>query len=151
MGRNKNKKKKPFVERPDANIGDKKIKRAGLEARDEGNTDDQHPVFSFLYVDERLPITNMNDQQLKNMMNLFIRLEQMTWKDIKKNKNYYKGNLDIKTFKVPWPTHKIDPFYKVSELRCNCGTRIFGFRTGRTFRIVWFDANHDVYPHKKNG
>ncbi len=125
-------------------------KKRNRIVRNCGSTQNETPIFSFTYVDEnRFSLHKFDKIKMDAMMRLFKKLEKMSWAQIVSESKNFKV-IDLPTLKKKqWPSHSIDIDHSVSELRGSDGVRIFGFRSGRVYYLVWFDGNHDVFPSGK--
>lgn len=123
-----------------------KIPAKALEAAPE-HPRQNYPVFSFIHVsDKHCPLSNWRGKELNELIVTLQTMEQLTWDNMKAHKG-----LNIKPitkFAKPLP-QRVSPDETIFEVKVCEVKRIFGYRTGNVFRVLWFDREHEVCPWRK--
>lgn len=113
------------------------------------DTDLQTPVFSFKYAHDSYPLFNWGKRELKGLLRSLKMMESLSWKRIKadgRDGSLRYTSINQRDFPKDIPSIlNISPDETLIELTVGDPCRLFGFRTGRIFNIIWFDKNHDVY------
>ena len=107
----------------------------------------EYPVFSFLHVCERhCLLSEWQGQELIELVNAFKKMESVKWNQLFDHPglNYEK----IHKYSKP-PPPQVSPDVTVYGFRVSEKKRVFGYRAGNVFRILWFDRNHEVTPYHK--
>jgi hypothetical protein len=114
----------------------------------ERNYDRETPVFCLRYVDPNYCITGCNAEQKAAFIDTMRTLSRITWLQIR-----FAGRRGLGTEKIdrdainrPIPDH-ITEDEPILAVRFWEKARMVGYREREIFRIVWFDANYDLYDH----
>ena len=116
-----------------------------------GSTDGEHPSFRFTYADQnRWPLSDWTSSEIDDLIQGLKRIEKYTWEQIKGQGSKKRGESVGTGYK--WITSHpelpdlVPDDAKLSEMRIDNKKRIFGFRVGVIYYIVWFDRDHSVFP-----
>lgn len=115
------------------------------------NADEQHPSFRFEYTDEnRWLLSDWQSSEIDDLIHGLKKIERYTWAQIKSQGSKQRGGSVGCGYKLitnhPKLPESISEDVKLSEMRVDERKRIFGFRVGSIYYIVWFDRNHSVCP-----
>lgn len=133
----------------------KKIKRrrlAGKKIPAEALTLPEHerheyPVFSFMHVSEtHCLLSKWHGDELIQLIQAFKTMEQLKWTNISSNNGLRFKPID--KYSKPLPPN-VSQDVTVCEFRVCDIKRVFGYRVGNVFRILWFDRGHEVCPWNK--
>jgi|GEM_PF-883290 len=130
----------------------KKISEKATAGVDKGVSDDDlNPSFRFTHVDEKkYVLSKWSANEISDLMNALKKIENHTWSQIKSQGSTAKGESVGCGFKLINPCQKLPESVskdaKISEMRVCKRKRIFGFRLGSIYYIIWFDRDHSVCP-----
>lgn len=112
------------------------------------STDNETPVFSFKHVCENhCQLSEWQKQELSILIGTFKAMENLCWKDVRKSAGLnMKPVTDSIVYSLP---HSVPSDATIQEVKVDDGKRLFGYRAGRVFCIIWFDRNHEVIPYHK--
>ncbi|GGJ72822.1 hypothetical protein [Glutamicibacter ardleyensis] len=96
----------------------------------------------------------------KDLLDCLSDFSQKSWKEIeaertggqKRHKKHHSMDVSILHKSAQARIQKLhgdDAPDSIFRFRLSGTKRLWGFRIGAIFHIVWFDANHDVYPVDK--
>lgn len=106
-----------------------------------------HPVFSFRYAcNNNCLLSDWHGKELDELIDTFKTMESMTWNDLLKHKGLRYKAIDKYTKQLPV---NVSPDVTLCEIRVCQKKRIFGFRAGNIFRIIWFDRKHEVCSERR--
>lgn len=103
------------------------------------SNDDKYCILKFSRCDDKYPIWNLSKRELKDFIKFCKKIENMTWKDIRKDiglKYEILKNLDKPVF--------LSEDVTLHSMRLSQKSRIIGYRESEFFYIVWFDNNHET-------
>jgi len=110
----------------------------------EGGTDGEYPVFSFKHCDDnRYCLWELDENELKQLMRFFKKMESMRWVDVKRHRGFRWETYEQSD--VPGLPKNLPPDAKIIHLKVTKPFVIFGYRIGGVFHIVWFDPDHNVH------
>ncbi len=113
------------------------------------DTGNNNPVFSFRHVCENhCLLSAWQAGELTELLGTFKLMESLTWNQLVTNR--HKG-LDFRkednyTKSLPPP---VSPEVDVCRVKVCEKKRLWGYRAGQVFRILWFDRLHEVVPYHK--
>lgn len=115
------------------------------------NADEQHPSFRFEHTDQnRWCLSEWNSSEIDDLIRALKKIERYTWAQIKSQGSKQRGGSVGCGYKLitnhPKLPESISDDVKLSEMRVDERKRIFGFRVGSIYYIVWFDRDHSVCP-----
>ncbi len=87
-------------------------------------------------------LSDWNSKQLDKLVYCFKRMEKSIWRDIKKDTKFNYKTIDHP--KIPPPKNLPLDFLKLKSIEVGNFERIYGYRTGHIFNIVFFDSKHKV-------
>lgn len=128
-----------------------KIPNPTLFVDAKGSTDNENPSFRFKYVDKsRWCLSDWQSKELDDLIQALKKIENYTWEQIRRQGSKTKGGSVGTGYKIinnppPLPAD-ISEDVTFSEMRVCQRKRIFGFRSGSIYYIVWFDRDHSVCP-----
>lgn len=106
-----------------------------------------YPVLSFKHVsDNHCLLSDWECAELKELIGAFKMLEEVPWTKLHSSGLRLKS---IDSFSKPLPPC-VSPDETIYEIRVCIRKRVFGYRTGDIFRIIWFDRSHEICPEGKN-
>ena len=118
-----------------------------------------HPVWAFRQCDteyERWTITK-SDNFLSNIFSKLVSYEGLTWAEIQSasggkssgTNNHFEYICEM----IPEARKRADSLKldcdQLFSLRLTGQERLYGILLGGVFNIIWYDANHEIYPSKK--
>ena len=116
-----------------------------------GSTDGERPSFRFTYADQnRWLLSDWTSSEINDLIQGLKRIEKYTWEQIKGQGSKKRGESVGTGYK--WITSHpelpalVPDDAKLSEMRIDNTKRIFGFRAGAIYYIIWFDRDHSVCP-----
>lgn len=115
------------------------------EVKHPGPTNNLSPVFSFSSTCKQLyQLSSLQKDELDVLINSLQIMSKLSWKEVLKHSGLrYKGPIEHYNGKLPeW----LDDDVELFEFRFSRRGRVFGYRTGQIFNIIWFDRNHEVNP-----
>ncbi|MDQ4679890.1 hypothetical protein [Stenotrophomonas maltophilia group sp. RNC7] len=123
-----------------------KVPQDALMIKDNVDYFKLNPVFKFSSIDKnKWTLYEWAPNELKDLMNTFNQMEQLTWNDVLKH-----SGLRVKIIRdIKQPPH-ISPDESIYEIRVCKVKRIFGYIDKNIFNLVWFDREHSVCPEGKN-
>ena len=127
--------------------GDKprRISSKVLEAPEEPRSD--YPVFSFMHVaDKHCLLSKWRGKELDELIEALKTMEQLTWDRIGTHNGLRFTPISNPAKPLP---ERVSPDETIYEIRVCSVKRVFGYRTGNVFRILWFDREHEVCPWHK--
>lgn len=134
-------KKKIPNQRPKGKIPDKAIIVTQPERED-------YPVFSFLHSsDQHCLLSDWRGDELSELIKAFKTMEALPWNQLQRHHGL--GFKVVDSFSRPLP-QAISPDETIFEVRVCQRKRVFGYRAGNVFRIIWFDRNHEICPEGKH-
>lgn len=126
-------------------LAGKKIPVKALTLPDQERND--YPVFSFIHVSEQhCLLSEWQGEELLQLIRALKTMEQLRWTNVGSH-----GGLRFKpidNYAKPLPFN-VSPEVTVCEFRVCEVKRVFGYRVGNVFRILWFDREHEVCPWHK--
>jgi len=104
------------------------------------------PAFRFTYTDKnKVKLSKWTNTELEELIEKFKQLEEQTWKQIRGNSGLNYHHTNHSQLKVDIPMN-IPQDAKITYFRV-CGVkRVFGFRDGHNYYLIWFDREKEVYP-----
>lgn len=109
-------------------------------------TEHLHVHFRFKKADpNRFPVVDFGGHGLSCLVKTFADAEGVTWADFKKRRDYRYHPIAPKSFSRGLPKY-ISPdetIFSIDVLGLH-PARLYGYRQGMYFYIVWFDRNHDA-------
>lgn len=113
------------------------------------NTGNENPVFSFRHVcDNHCLLSDWQGNELIELISTLKTMETLTWNQLVTNRHsgldYRKEN----NYAKPLPP-RVSPDIDVCRVKVCERKRLWGYRAGNVFRIMWFDRNHEVIPYHK--
>lgn len=76
-------------------------------------------------------------------LNFLKKVEKVTWGELMKIDGFNFENRDPSSIRAKLPDHLSEDLTMIS-LRVSQKFRIWGFRNGRVYHIVWFDKEHKI-------
>lgn len=101
------------------------------------STDDKACLLKFSMCDDKYPMYNLNSDEIKEFIKFAKKVENMEWKDIKRDKGLRYEVLE--NFDKP---NNISKDVVIRSMRLSKKSRIIGYRESEFFYIVWFDNKH---------
>lgn len=161
MGKNKNNKRAPNVRRADI-----ERRARGREAPVDGSTAKQRPTFCFKhadrsYMDGKGPWGyHRGPKESHEVSALLCEMSAVTWGEIENQMTGNYNNRHKKHHDQPIESLCSEAQDRIAELHLeeympsdqmfrfrNSGTaRLWGFRAGSVFHVVWWDPDHKVCP-----
>lgn len=139
-----------------------KLPQKQAKATPEPSSQNQRPVFCFQYVDRASRnewVFDPSDEHAGAVLKFLCRMAELTWAQIEGQKSGgHKRHHDQ-------PISSMDPEAAKDIRRCKLDEtfgdemfrfrltgvrRLWGFRDGRIFHVVWWDPNHKVYETEPN-
>lgn len=113
------------------------------------STDNETPVFSFKHVcNNHCQLSDWQKQELALLIGTFKTMENLYWKDMRKCAGL---NMKPVTDTIVYPLPQSVPVdATIQEVKVDDEKRLFGYRAGRVFCIIWFDRIHEVIPYHKS-
>ncbi|WP_338835892.1 MAG6450 family protein [Neomoorella thermoacetica] len=123
-----------------------KIPKKALELRQSSYEEDGRPTFSFLHAsDNDCLLCEWQKDELQQLVATFKKMEVLTWKEI-----WQHPGLDLHLVEPSKPLPPgVSPDVTVYSINVDEKKRIYGYRAGNVFRLLWFDRNHEVCPYHK--
>lgn len=113
------------------------------------NTGNEYPVFSFRHVcDNHCFLSEWQKDELLELLETFKKMESLTWNELVTNRH---GGLDYRKetgLSKPLPA-KVSPDVDVCRVKVCEVKRLWGYRVGNVFRVLWFDREHEIVPWHK--
>jgi len=117
-----------------------------LELKGE-STDNLTPLFSFKHVsDNHCLLCEWGNPELSELIGTLKTMESLTWSQVRQHKGLNLTGVDHPAYPPP-PSVPGDA--SITEVRVDEKRRLFGYRGGRVFHLIWFDRNHQVCPAGK--
>ena len=138
---NKKKKRIPIEKKKKGN----RLPQEVAEVQETGSTDHLNPVFSFdSTCKNHFQLNELTKGELDQLIDSLRIMSSLSWAEVKKYKGLrFKGPLEHYNATLPeWLDRDVDVF----EFAFSKRGRVFGYKSGRIFHIIWFDRNHDLYP-----
>jgi hypothetical protein len=115
------------------------------------STDEDHPSFRFTCVDKnRWRLSDWTSSEINDLLAGLKKIEAYTWGQIKSHGAKKSGGSVGTGYKLisnhPSLPESVTEDVKLSEMRIDDKKRIFGFRDGSVYYIIWFDRDHSVCP-----
>ncbi|MBN2072626.1 MAG: hypothetical protein JW770_01600 [Actinobacteria bacterium] len=99
--------------------------------------------FSFKWcADNTCLLSEWGGRQLDKLIYCFKRLGNAIWRDIKTDRKFNYKTIDYP--KINPPGNLPPDFIKLKSIEVGEIERIYGYRTGAVFSIVFFDCKHQV-------
>lgn len=109
-----------------------------------GSPNDAYARLAFSSVcDTHCPLAEWQGSELKALVDLFKRLEKMTWMAIMGDNGLGYERILHAAFPRP---QSLPPDAKLHSLNVSGRSRLYGYRTENFFNIIWFDRSHAVCP-----
>ncbi|MBA4549241.1 hypothetical protein H1R82_10585 [Thermoactinomyces intermedius] len=113
---------------------------------EQGSTDGDSPVFSFKYCDNnKFVLWDLSKPELMRLMDFFKQAERLTWGEIikqrKRGLRYDSRSTNEIKYKLP---DDLSEDLTLIHLAMSGRGRVWGFRDGRIFHVIWFDKDHKV-------
>lgn len=122
----------------------------------------EHPFFCFRYVDRASKnqwAFAPTEADSKTLLTFLCEMAALTWREIEqqtsggRRKHHDQAFESIATGAQKDATRKrLDRTFGDTLFRFRLGSRarLWGFRDGRVFHVVWWDWDHKVYPTEPN-
>jgi len=111
------------------------------------STDNETPTFSFKHVcNNHCQLLEWQKQELSQLVNTFKIMESLMWKEVRKHQGLNLHPISRPVY--PLPT-SVPEDAILEEVKVDEEERIFGYRGGRVFYLIWFDRAHEVCPENK--
>lgn len=129
-----------------------KISEAATAKATQGETTDHvNPSFRFAHVDgNRWCLSEWEASEIKDLMRSLKKIEGYSWLQIKSQGSKSRGGSVGCGFKIikqhPSLPSSVSDDVVISEMRVCEKKRIFGFRLGSVYYVIWFDRDHSVCP-----
>lgn len=117
-----------------------------------------HPIWSFSLLDLGAPIggwIHLRPGQLNDLLARFREWETMTWSEILAQGRYRNHLIDVSKL-IPQAQARLtflqlDDREQLLSLGVNAKARVIGILDRATFRILWWDPEHQICPsHMKH-
>lgn len=147
--------KKPKAHQP------KGSRRAAKTSPPSSSTGGENPYFCFRYADRNSKnewAFNPVPEDAQEIMEFVCEMAQLSWREIeamqtgtrerhKKHHSYSITKIDSKA-QADLRKRKLDEIFddEIFRFRLSGEKRLYGFRKGRVFHVVWWDQDHQVYP-----
>ena len=105
----------------------------------DNSSDDKPCTLKFSMCDDKYPMYKLKQDELKEFIKFAKKVENMEWKNIKKDKG-----LRYETLKGIDKPDNISKDITIRSMRLSKKFRILGYRQDEYFYIIWFDNNHDT-------
>lgn len=89
--------------------------------------------------DNKCQLWDLTKDELKAFVSFAKKIESTIWSDIQRSKGFQYEN--VNSLKKP---DFISEDVVLKSLRVNQTFRIYGYRSGTDFFIIWFDPNHQL-------
>lgn len=138
------------LENDTVNIPNKVAEIYGLHSI--GGTDKEHPYINLKYFDcDYQCFSELDKESLKSFSEANKKLSQLTWNELKRqagkrgNKTGFAPTM-ISRDQLPQRSmlERVSEEISFMELRLSQEARMFGFRSGAAFFLVYLDKNHDI-------
>lgn len=97
-------------------------------------------ILKFIMCDDnKYQIYNLNQRELKEFLKFAKKVEQLEWKDIRKD-----VGLKYKSLNNLCPPSYISKDITLHSMRASQKFRIIGYKEKEFFYIVWFDKDHET-------
>lgn len=99
-------------------------------------------------------LSHCNKDDIRHYKDCVRKMTTMEWNDVLKSGGKGGANKQGLAF-TTYEDHAlkgasrpsaVDPKLSISAVRASERTRLFGFRRGQTFFILWYDRNHEIVP-----
>jgi hypothetical protein len=112
------------------------------------NTDNLVPLYSLEYMVSGYCVESCQEAQRAHFAMALFKRRRMTWRELRVAPRHGLGSEKIArtSIRVTLPsmvTEDVD----ILAFRCIGTAPMVGFRSGRTFNILWIDKNYEVYDH----
>lgn len=119
---------------------------------EKGGTDKQSPYINLKYFDgDYQCFSELDKADLKGFTDSIRKLSQMNWVELKKQAGKGKSKSGFAPTQIPREQlpqrsvlDKISEEINFLELRLSQKARMFGFRSGAAFFLVFFDKDHNI-------
>ena len=110
--------------------------------------DDQHPIFSFQFIDPDFSITKCQKDDKSNCITKISTLSKMTWQEINEAPRHGLGTeiIDRDCLKIKIPKH-VTPDVHILAFRFSGEKPMLGYREFDVFHIIAFDDKFNAYKH----
>lgn len=155
MGKGRKNRKKPRIDKNISKVLEHKKPRAPFDV-DQALT--QHPVWQVGAIDhdgkwgwKKIGKHRWEEKILPKLRDF----ESMTWADIERaaggrkagnNSHFVPVNKLIPEAQKRLEYLQMDDIDQLFSLRLEGKVRLYGRRTGRVMKILWFDFDHEIYP-----
>lgn len=102
-----------------------------------GSSDSKKCILKFSMCHGKYPLWNLQKEDLKEFIKFAKKVENMEWKDIKKDRGLRYEVLD--DFERP---DTISNDVTIRSMRLSIKSRVIGYKQDEFFYIVWFDNTH---------
>jgi len=124
-----------------------KIPSSATELKQE-STDNKNPVFSFRNVcSNHCQLSNWHGRELLLLISTFKTMESLSWREVRNHKGLNLKPIEQFVFRLP---DNVPDDVVIQEVKVDEKRRLFGYRAGRVFYLIWFDRNHEVVPVGKS-
>lgn len=89
--------------------------------------------------DNKLQLWKLNKSEIKDFIAFAKKIENIKWNDIQKLKGLHYET--ISNLRLP---DNISKDITLKSIRVTQKFRIYGYRMGSEFYIIWFDPNHEL-------
>ena len=114
----------------------------------QASTDSQYPVFSFKNVcSNHCQLSDWQGRELLKLITTFKTMESLPWGEVRNHKGLNLKPIEQCAFRLP---DSVPEDVVIQEVKVDKKRRLFGYRAGRVFYLIWFDRNHDVVPMGKS-
>lgn len=143
--------KKNKINKPDRRKRQRRINEDTTDLTADSSNDEERPSFRFTYADpNRWLLSDWTASEVKDLVEGLKKIEKYNWLQIKKHGSKKRGESVGTGYKLianhpTLPAGVPEPI-KLSEMRIDNTKRIFGFRAGTIYYIIWFDRDHSVCP-----
>jgi hypothetical protein len=137
---------------PVAGVPVRNLKREPRLAIDADNAAKGTPIWRFGLIDLNGPWHwNLDAATMHAIRDKLVSFESMTWSEIESKRHHFLSaeGLSSGAKKRLAEIRQDDAADLLFSFACSAVERLVGIRTGREFRILWWDSKHDVYPSTK--
>ena len=112
------------------------------------DTDTQHPIFSFRWLQSDYGIDTCSGVQISSFVRQLNQVSQLTWRNWKLAPKQGIGleKIDRTSIRTKIPKQITDDIQSFLVFRFSNG-RCVGYRDAVTFYIVWIDGSFKLYNH----
>lgn len=112
---------------------------ANINSKHEESTDEKFCTLKFSMCDDKYPMYELNNNEIKEFVSFAKKVEAVQWKNLK-HINGLKYEV-LHNFKTP---DNISKDVTIRSMRLSKKFRIIGYRDGEYFYMIWFDNKHET-------